>query len=191
MPDSPYTRAKERYRNYRNETRALLEEETLAQFRSMRVDVVGIDDDVHRKVEKQWYDHANRRVDWDWERDICEPLLSFGPRVFHAAFLVRGQLCGLVAARLSPAKQWLSLTYLEGSPVPGHPLKGLVLPLAVRSLYVFRGVISQRDGELAPKMPGLRVLRPLPDALDCYRARGYTREILAKKDSVIVIEPPK
>jgi len=181
---SNYLRAKERYKKCRGLTRELIEEELLHEL-GIRVDVIGIDDDVLRKVRRQWYENPARQVGWDWETQILQPLLSYGPRTFYAAYLVKGTLCALAAARLSPGKRWISLTHVEGAK-NDHPLKGKVLPIVIRSLYVFRGVIHTGG----PEMPGIRVLRPLPDALDCYDACGYPPATMAKKDSVIVIEPP-
>lgn len=178
-----YRRARERYRVYRRQTRELIEEETLPSFR-FRVDVVAIDDDILRKAKRDWYECADRRVGWDWEADIIKPLHGFGPRTLDAAFVVKGQLCALMAARLSPDKRWLSLTFLEGCPV-GHPLKGSVVALAIRTLYIYRAVICSREDV---RKIGIRILRPTQPALDCYRRNGFDNFVDAKRDPMIIVE---
>jgi hypothetical protein len=181
-----YAGAKERYKRGRSQTRELIEEEALTAYR-FRVDVSAIDDDILRRFHRDWVGQPGRHVDWNWEQDIVPQLVSYGPRTFSAAFLVKGQLCALMAARLSPAKQWLSLTHLEGAPTD-HPLRGKVIPLAIRAMFVFRAVISEKD---QAEKTGLRILRPLEDALDCYRGAGFATVAKAKKDSAIVVEQPR
>lgn len=181
-----YTAAKERYRKHRRLTRELLEEAALHEFRS-RVDVVSIDEDILRKAQRDWYGSENRKCAWDWEEAIMRPLWRSGSRWLDLAILVKGQLCGLVAARLSPGKQWLSLTHVEGCPDP-HPLKGAIVPLAVMGLYQYRAVIHV-TGEA--ETTGIRVLNPLPEALPCYRSHGYTFEPNSKWLRSIVVAAPK
>lgn len=182
-----YTSAKERYRKYRNLTRELLEEAAFHEFR-FRVDVVSIDDDILRKVQRDWYGHSGRKCQWDWEEGIIGQLHRSGSRWLDLAILVKGQLCGLVAARLSPSKSWLSLTHIEACPDSGHPLKGAILPLAIRALYIYRGVIRP-TGEA--EKTGIRILNPLEEALPCYRSHGYTLQPGSKRLRAIVLEAPK
>jgi hypothetical protein len=181
---SKHQLAKERYREHRKHARAIIEEELFHALR-IRVDVIHIDEDVLRKAERQWYDNPDRLVNWDWESEIMAPLLNYGPRTFYAAYLIRGELCALAAARLSPAKKWLSLTHVEGAR-NDNPLKGKVLPVVLRSLAIFRAVAATNTAE----MPGIRVLRPTADALPCYYAHGYEQATVSKKDSMIIIESP-
>lgn len=183
---SDYRRAAERYRAYNRQARELIEEEAFHSFH-LRVDVVSIDEDILRKAKRDWYPSPNRHVSWDWEAEIIEPLFGYGVRTFSAAYVYKGQLCALVAARVSPAKQWISLTYIEGCP-DQHPLKGGVIALGMRSLYVYRGVISVNH---PPECVGIRVLRPTPDALHCYQESGYTEFQSRKRDSALVFEQPR
>ena len=181
---SKHQLAKERYREYRTHARALIEEELFHALR-LRVDVVHIDEDVLRKAARQWYENPARLVGWDWESQILAPLVTYGPRTFYAAYIVKGDLCALAAARLSPGKKWLSLTHVEGAP-NDNPIKGKVLPIVLRSLAIFRAVAVTNTDEI----PGIRVLRPTADALPCYYAHGYPQATVSKKDSMIIIEPP-
>lgn len=184
---SQRVQAAERYRRYRDHTRELMEEELLHALRR-RVDVLSIGNDVLRKVRRDWYAASLRRVSWDWEQDIMKPLWSYGERTYNAAFEVNGQLCGLMTARVSPAKRWISLTHLEGSPAPDHPLKGLIVPLAIRSLLVFRGVICCNGNA---KSTGVRILRPLEDAIKCYADAGFRDYTKQKREASIVVAYPQ
>lgn len=181
---SSYRSAVERYRKHRAVTKELLEEEALHNFR-MRVDVVSIDDDILRRVRRDWYGNPSRRVDWDWDAGIIQPLRRTNARAFDIAMLVKGQLCGLAAARVSHKKRWLSLTHIEGAPCD-HALKGVILPLVVNALYIYRGVICTEE---AVKDLGIRILNPLDEALTCYKANGYTVSTDSKRLRSIVIEP--
>lgn len=174
-----------RYAQHRYSARELLEAEALATFYK-RVDVVAIDEDILRRVKRDWETHPDRRVQWDWERGIMEPLFRSGARWFHFALLVQGHLCALAAIRLSSKKRWLSLTYLEGAP-EDHPLKGKVLPLAINALYIYRAVICDKQDL---KSVGIRVLSPLDGALSCYKASGYSLSTDTKWLRSITIEEP-
>lgn len=182
-----HTRAKERYRKHRLHTRELLEEAAFHEFR-YRVDVGCIDEDILRRAQRDWYGHPLRKCHWEWDEAIMGPLRRSGSRWLDLALLVRGQLCGLVAARLSPNKTWLSLTHIEASPDPEHPLKGAILPLAIQALYLYRGVIHPM-GEA--KKTGIRILHPLEEALPCYRSNGYTLQPGSKWLRAIVLEAPE
>ena len=91
-----------------------------------------------------------------------------------------------MAARLSHHRVWLSLTHVEGAPGE-HPLKGQVLPLSVRALFVYRGVIAEHG--CAEKI-GVRVLHPLEEAIPYYQSRGYTLSSDTKWLRAIVIAEP-
>lgn len=182
---SDHSRAKERYKVHRRHTRELLEEELLHTFR-YRVDVSAVDDDILRRVEREWYPHRSRLVRWDWESEILTPLQRRGPRGLALAIIVRGQLCGLMAARVSPSKAWLSLTHLEGAPEQ-HPLKGSILPIAARALYIYRAAIAPEEGA---ENIGIRILRPLKEAIPFYQRAGYTDLTMTKRLQAIVLERP-
>lgn len=176
--------ARDRYRAYRRHTKELAEEEALPICRT-RILFVSVDEDVLRRLRREWYDCPQRRVDWDWEQDIIGPLHRAGPRYLDFAMIVGGQICGLVAARVSRRKRWISLTHVEACP-EGHPLKGRILPLAINTLYIFRGVICPPE---ATKSLGIRVLNPTPEALSCYNNNGYRLSSDSKWLRDIIIEP--
>lgn len=184
---SDHISALQRYRKHRRHTRELLEEAALHEFR-FRVDVVSIDEDILRKVQRDWHGHAERKCAWNWEEGVMGPLWRSGSRWLDLAILVKGQLCGLVAARLSANKTWLSLTHIEACPDVSHPLKGSILPLAIQALYIYRGVIHP-TGEAGKT--GIRILNPLEQALPCYRSNGYTLQPGSKWLRAIVLETPE
>jgi len=178
--------AADRYREHRRHTRVLLEEKALQAWR-LRVDVVEIDDDILRRIERDWCAVPSRSVDWDWHLHIMEPLRRSGPRRLDLAFLVRGELCGLAVARVSRRKRWISLTHVEGSPCDDHPLKGRVLPLAELGLYIFRSQICDKDRHLST---GIRALNPLDDVVPYYCWDGHREHCYTKRLNQIVIQWP-
>ena len=182
---SDYDRACQRYKEHRKHTRALLEEAAFHHFR-MRVDVSSVDEDILRRAQRDWYGQETRRVAWDWEAGIMQPHNAAGVRGLDFAILVRGQLCGLMAARLSPAKKWLSLTHVEGSPVE-NPLKGMILALSMQGMIIFR---SQFRNEGEHKKTGIRVINPLECVVPYYASQGYTDFRNTKWLRQIVIEWP-
>lgn len=180
-----YTNAQARYREHCSHTENLLEEEVFA-LRRKRVDVLSIGAEVLQLAAEQWYPSPERRVQWDWASEIIRPLRTFGPRALALGFRADGILCGMMAARLSPHRQWLSLTHVEGAPFD-HPLKGGVVPLSIRALFIYRGLISV--GGQAESI-GVRILRPLEEAIPCYEAHGYTSYTASKRLPRIVIAEP-
>lgn len=181
-----FSTTKERYRKHRLQARELLEEELLHVFRR-RIKVVAIDDDVLREARREWYDKPGRRVSWDWDAAVVGPGRRSSVRYFDFALVDQGALCVLVAARVSHKKMWLSLTHVEGAPWE-HPLKGRVIPTVVRALYIYRAVIC--TDEIAVQSTGIRILRPLPDAVQCYAKHGFTRSHMTKWHHAIDLEAP-
>lgn len=180
-----YVTTKERYRKHRLHARELLEEELLQEFRR-RIKVVAIDDDVLREARREWYDHPNRLVAWDWDTGVAAPGRRSSARFFDFALIDKGALCVLVAARVSHKKRWLSLTHVESAPGE-HSLRGQVIPLAIKALYIYRALIC---GEEAAETIGIRILNPIPDAVQCYAGHGYTRNDFTKWHRAINVEMP-
>jgi len=183
---SAYQEACKRYKTHRKHARELVEEDLLHAF-GRRIHVLAIDDDILRRARQDWYGHENRRYSWDWDAGIVAPFWANGIKGFDLALTVDGQLCGLAVARMSPRKNWLSLTHIEGSPKE-HPLKRQVLPIVVSAMYTYRAVVCD---EQACKQTGIRILNPLDEALPCYRSAGYTEHYRSKRLHYIVVEQPK
>lgn len=171
-----------RYRRHRLHTRELLEEAALPQL-LVRINFVSIDEDILRRVDQEWRD---RRVDWKWGTEIMPSYWSDGVKGLDLAMLCKGKLCGMMTARLSRGKTWLSLTHMESAPGE-NPLKGFVLPLAVQGMYIYR---TQIRDEGAEKSTGIRVINPLEEVLPYYRRKGFNDERVTKRLNQIVIERP-
>jgi hypothetical protein len=178
-----YTSVCARYRQFRDHTRELLEESLLAETRR-RVQAVSIDADVFRRVRQDWVAHPDRKVRWDWQSSIVEPLHRKNAMYLDFALLADGQLCALAAARMSDKKRWLSLTHIEGAPGQ-HPLKSRVLAVVVEALYIYRAVVCDRGDE---KAIGIRILNPLEEALPYYAKQGHTLFRFSKKLAGFVLE---
>lgn len=178
--------ARYRYKQHCIQARELLEEELFQTLRR-RVHVLRIDEDILRRANREWYQHGERRVDWEWERQILAHLRTFGARTFSFALIDGDKLCGMVAARVSRRKRWISVTHLEGHP-GDHPLKGKILPIVIQSLFIFRATICEHG---KAHTVGIRLLRPIPKAEHYYNKAGYTTKHDGKKLKTVVIEEPQ
>lgn len=158
-----------RYSRLRRHTFELVEEEYLRATR-LRIDVNSIDDDALRIIRDEWSKHP-RRADFDWEGEILPTIRKSHPRAIDIAIWCGGVLCGVAVARLSDSKQWLSLTYLEGSPVPERPLKKQVTPVVITALDIYSSLVHLHDA--AQRRPSVRIMRPLPEVLSNYQSIGY------------------
>ncbi|WP_157270586.1 hypothetical protein [Azohydromonas aeria] len=176
----------ERYSQYRAVTRRFVEQQALQDY-GVDVKVTAVTPVVLQQFRDDWRNYPGRLVDWDWDKAIIKPLEARGPRTYSCAFTVEDKLCGLVAARVSRGKKWLSLTHVEGHPDPSHPLKKHVVPMAIMSLYAFRFAMCS---DIPPTAVGIRVLRPLPDALQSYKNAGYSHFVEGRWDSAIIVAAP-
>lgn len=164
-----------KYKTIRRNTRTLLEEEV---FRAHRIksEVRGIDDDALAAVRATW-EPLRRAEVFRWQ-DQMRIVHQSHPRRLDLALWSGGQLCGLALARLSDNKCWLSLTFIEGSPIPSHPLKGLVVPITLIGADIYSGLVQYEAVQPIDK-PQLRILNPLPGAMACYERQGYSEVVPA------------
>lgn len=162
-----------KYRRLRRHTHELLEEEVLRAFRQ-KIRVTSLNSDALSAVKSVWMQQA-RRVAFNWEGRICPTLVKSHPRRLELALWVESELCGLAVARLSDAREWVSLTHIEGAPNPSHPLRGKVVPIALIGADIF-GTLVQAEAEMA-ETPKVRILNPLRESMDWYERCGYSQLI--------------
>jgi hypothetical protein len=74
-------------------------------------------------------------------------------------------LCGLALGKPSVARDNLTITLLEGSPVRTHPLRGHVLRIVLEAAEAYGMALGAEV---------LRIARPLPSALPKYQAYGFS-----------------
>lgn len=149
----------------------MLEEEALQVYRT-RIVVDFVTPEAIAAVSGPWQQSGLRKVRWDWGREILRTLRTSHPRRLELSIWKQGELCGLAVARVSDAKIWVSLTHVEGSPFPHHPLKGKIVPLALAGAGIFASLIADEDLSV---FPHVRILRPDPSLQAWYAKNGYTR----------------
>lgn len=152
-------------------TRDLLEEEALRAFR-IKIDVCPINDDAHAAIRTTWTPLA-RKVAFPWEERILPTLHKSHPRRLDLALWCDGHLCGLAVVRLADCKAWLSITHIEGSPDPSHPLKSLVVPLVLVGTDIYGTLVQAHDD--ARRRPIVRIMNPLKESINWYARCGYSR----------------
>lgn len=164
----------QKYKQIRSNTRELLEEEHL-RATMRRIDVLPIDHTALDAVDA--WPQELRLAPFDW-RAIMRTVQKSHPRAFHMAIWVDKSLCGLSVARLSNAKEWVSITHIEGSPLAQHPLKGKVAALTIAAADIYTAQVQVHDAE--NRLPAIRILRPLAKVIDWYDALGYSDVATAK-----------
>lgn len=158
-----------KYQTLRRNTFSLAEEEFL-RATLLRIDITTIDEVALAVIGSDWTKHQ-RRAEFDWEHEILPVMRKSHPRGLDMAIWCQGTLCGVAVARLSDAKTWLSLTYLEGSPVPGRPLKKQVTPVVITAMEIYASQVQLHDEQ--KRLPIVRIMRPLPEVLANYGSIGY------------------
>lgn len=167
---SPLETCRIKYKAIKRNTFDLIEEEFLRATR-LRIDVRSIDDSAFAAIKEDWC-RFDRRLPIEWEDEVVPTLRKSHPRALDMAIWREGMLCGLAAVRLSDAKTWLSLSFLEGHPNAGHPLKNKIGPTVVAAMDIYATLIEQHDAK--GRKPALRIMRPLPNSVDRYRELGYS-----------------
>jgi hypothetical protein len=165
----------ERYAEVRCNTLALVEEYCLAYHRR-KVAARVVTKEATDFIEKNWASHPHRRCTWNWEAGLLRTLRKSHPRRYELALWADGTLCGVAIGRLSDAKVWVSVTHIEGSPDPSHPLKGLVATIAMAGAEFFAANVLL-PGDSAPLV---RALNPLEKVRPQYAAAGYTQFVQCK-----------
>jgi len=159
-----------KHKRLRHLTRELLEEEILRAFR-LKVNVRNLGEAAFAQIRGAWAS-TGRLVDFPWEERIMPILEKSHPRRLDLTFWSGEALCGVAVARLSDAREWISLTHIEGSPDPSHPLKKRVVPIALVGADIYASLVKE-EGEL-PKKPTIRILNPLKESMRWYEQCGYS-----------------
>jgi hypothetical protein len=111
--------------------------------------------------EMAWQECPDRRYPWPWPQ-MVEHYHRNEPTRFEAAVWSGETLCGLALGRLRSG--YCSADYLEGSPLPAHPLKGFVLPAMLTALAAY-AVARQRAH--------IRLVDPVAELVPRYEALGF------------------
>ncbi len=121
-------------------------------------------------VSGPWQQSGLRKVDGIGKRDPSNPA-HVHPRRWSFRYGSKAN-CVAWPRPVSEPKIWVSLTHVEGSPFPHHPLKGKIVPLALAGAGIFASMIADEDLSV---FPHVRILRPDPSLQAWYAKNGYTR----------------
>jgi hypothetical protein len=157
-----------KYKGIRQQTRELLEEQIFNQTRR-KIDVCPVGERVFDAIDAQWQP-VGRKVCFPWREDIHKILRQTHPRRLELSLWNGTDLCGVGVARLSDARKWVSVTYIEGSPIRSHPLKGQVVTWVLIAADIFAALVAEACSIHKPR---IRILHPLPESIEWYEQLGY------------------
>jgi hypothetical protein len=96
------------------------------------------------------------------------------PSRFELALWSDETLCGLAVGKVRLG--YCGVNFLEGSPIPGHPLKGLVIPAVLTCLTAYAKALGKRE---------IRIFDPLPEMMSRYEALGFVLATLKDKSRYV------
>ncbi len=123
--------------------------------------LTGIGPDALDAFERFWALHPNRRCAWPW-REMESDFRHAEPSRFDLAVWSGDVLCGLAVGRTRA--DHCRMDYLEGSPIPGHPLMGRVVLIAAAALVAYATALGKSEA---------RLVDPLPALVPYYEGRGF------------------
>jgi len=116
-----------------------------------------------RAFQRQWQSpHWSGAGNWAWT--LLARRFARKPRSFHAALWHESMLCGLCVGRVSKGREHLTLHYLESSPIPTHPLRGLVMPIMFEAALQYALALGVKE---------LRLREPLSALIPRYKEFGF------------------
>lgn len=102
-----------------------------------------------------------RQPGWDWDKVLRK--FRRRPRRVELAIWVADDLCGLALGRISDRCVVATIHFIEGNP-GGHPLRGRVLPVAVRFLEVLAASLEVKE---------VSIEQPVPELIEYYKRLGF------------------
>jgi hypothetical protein len=111
--------------------------------------------------DAEWRGHPERLYPWPW-RDMAGDYRRNEPSRFEVAVWSGEVLCGLAFGKLRLG--YCGADYIEGSPVPAHPLRGSVLSAVLTALTAYAVALGR---------PEIRLIDPLPALVPRYKALGF------------------
>jgi hypothetical protein len=103
-------------------------------------------------AHEAWIGHPARRYNWPW-RQMTEDLRRAEPGRFELAIWHGGILCGLSLGRLRAG--FCRVDYLEGSPLPDHPLRGKVAAVMFTAAVAYATAAGKREIHLTDPLPAV------------------------------------
>jgi hypothetical protein len=108
-----------------------------------------------------WRGSPERRYPWPWP-EMAGDYRRNEPDRFEVAVWSGEALCGLCLGKLRAG--YCGGDYLEGSPLPTHPLKGFVLPTVLTALTAYAVALRRKH---------IRLINPLPEMVPRYEILGF------------------
>jgi hypothetical protein len=110
----------------------------------------------------QWQGHPSRRYAWPWPTMVDDIRESEAAR-FEVAVWGGDALCGLAIGRTR--QTFCRVDYLEGSPVPNHPLRGSVAVLVSGAVIAYATALGREE---------IRLVDPIPEVVPYYETLGFS-----------------
>ena len=123
-------------------------------------------DQVALDAQMEWpaEHHEEREIGWTWAGALQQYRQNHRARI-ELAIWNGDELCGLMLGKASDGRLVVKVNYLQGSTLPGHPLKGWVAVISTRCAEVFANSIGA--GWVA-------IQEPLDALIDYYSSLGYS-----------------
>jgi hypothetical protein len=153
--------AEARYRDIRLAALKTAEDIASAQLatRPVRLDIISAA--ALATFRDHWVGHSRRRYPWPWA-EIVENARKNEPDRFEAAVWSGDTLCGLAIGWTR--KEFCRVDYLEGSPVPDHPLRGRVAVIVFGAAVAYATALGRAE---------VCLINPLPAVVPRYEALGF------------------
>ncbi len=111
--------------------------------------------------DAEWRDCPERRYPWPWH-EMAGDYRRNEPTRFEVAVWGGEVLCGLAIGW--QRTKFCSVDYIEGSPLPVHPLRGNVLSAVLTALTAYAVVLGRQE---------IRLIDPLPELVPRYEYLGF------------------
>lgn len=115
------------------------------------------------------HEQGSRHIGWSWSEAVRKYRVGYVERLDLAVWH-QDTLCGLMLGKVSQGRLVVKINYIQGCPGKQNPLKGMVLPIAVRYLEIY--------GNMIERCQWIGVQEPLdePSLIRRYREAGFVHD---------------
>lgn len=131
---------------------------------------------IEKEAIKQWSENwktvpnPRKKPDggWDWAllwKDYCYKRFRYRKQyMVDIAIYVKQELCGLALGGIEKDNSYISIDYVEGSPIIEHPLKGHVLDIILTGTCRYATIYNISE---------LRLDNPVDGLISYYESKGF------------------